>query len=161
MKGITLGITIMFLLINCACARSAESLRSASPEEFVLNLYREYVAEYDKVYWFDDKEKLLRYFDSNLTELLLQDEQCKEKFQEICKLDYDPIIDAQDLDFKYKVNFEAKAKVIDNIMRCEVVFENITKRLIVYELKQTENGWRIADIKYSDGRSLTRLLRFD
>lgn len=158
MKLKTVAIAVMFLLICSGYTQTSELSRSVSPENFVMTLYREYISEYDKEYWFDNKQKLAIYFDNKLVESFMADEKCKEKSQEICNLDFDPVIDAQDLDNKYPVRYKVTKQVVNGKIRCLVVFENITKRTIIYEIKPKNGDWRITDIKYPDGRSLYRLL---
>lgn len=158
MKFGTVAIAVMFLLISSGYTQSYELPKSVSPENFVKTFYREYIFEYDKEYWFDNRRKLTRYFDNKLVELFMADEECKEKSQDICHMDFDPVIDAQDLDNKYPVRYQITTQIVNGRVRCLVVFENITKRTIIYEMKQKNGEWRITDIKYPDGRSLYKLL---
>jgi hypothetical protein len=154
----TFFIAVLFLILSSGYSQSANFAPADSPENFIRNLYREHLSQYDKVYWFDNEEKLSKYFDSNLTALFLRDEECKEKTQGICNLDFDPIIDAQDFDNKYPVSLEVKRLNSKSQTRCKVIFSNITKRTLIYELRQTKGGWRIVDIIYSNGQSLKKLL---
>ena len=150
--------TVFFLIFSGGYSQSDNLAPSDSPENFIRSLYRDHLSQYDKKYLFDNKEKLSKYFDSNLTALFLRDEECKNITQGICNLDFDPIIDAQDLDNKYPVSFEVKRLNYKSQTRCKVIFTNITKRTISYELRRTKLGWRIIDITYSNGQSLKKLL---
>jgi hypothetical protein len=154
----TLFIVVLFLIFSSGYSHSANLAPSDSPENFIQCLYRDHLSQYDIKYWFDNKEKLSKYFDSTLTALFLRDEECKNKTGGICNLDFDPIIDAQDLDNKYPVSIEVKRLNYKSQTRCKVIFTNITKRTICYELRRTKLGWRVSDITYSNGQSLKKLL---
>lgn len=158
MKCRSFFIAVLLLIFNSGYLHSADFDRLDSPENFIRSLYRDHLSQYDKKYWFDNKEKLSKYFDSTLTALFLRDEECKNKTQGICNLDFEPIIDAQDLDNKYPVSIEVKRLNYKSQTRCKVIFTNITKRTICYELRRTKLGWRVNDITYSNGQSLKKLL---
>jgi hypothetical protein len=154
----TIFIAVLLLILCSGYSQSATLAPADSPEKFIRSLYKYHLSQYDKNYWFDNKEELSKYFDSSLTDLFLHDEECKNETHGICKLDFDPIIDAQDLDNRYPVIFEVKRLNNKSQTRCKVIFTNITKRTMFYELRRTRLGWRINDIIYSNGQSLKRLL---
>jgi hypothetical protein len=159
MKHITSFLAIFVFILLSGYTHLLNFASATSQEDFIQNLYKEYLSQYDTAYWFDNEKKLLKYFDPILTELFLRDEKCKEETQGICNLDFDPIIDAQDLDNKYPVTLEVITLNSKDQNRCQVIFTNITQRTIIYELKQTKNGLRISDIIYSDGQSLRNILK--
>jgi hypothetical protein len=154
----TIFIAVLLFILSSGYSQSATRGLADSPENFIRNLYKYHLSQYDKNYWFDNKEKLSKYFDSTLTALFLHDEECKERTQEICNLDFDPIIDAQDLDNNYPVNFKVKMLVCKSQTCCKVIFTNITKRILIYKLSRTKLGWKISDIIFSNGQSLKKLL---
>ncbi|MGC2423962.1 MAG: DUF3828 domain-containing protein [Nitrospirota bacterium] len=157
-----IGFITICLLIFSVGASHAQDLK-VSPENFIRSLYKDYLKEYlsdtlHNKYWFDDGKKMSQYFDRKLTSLLLRDPGCAKKTHEICNLDFDPIIDAQDFDEKLPVSVVV-TKMDSKFPVCvKVVFSNISPRTIIFELKQTEQGWRISDIIYSDGSSLVKML---
>jgi len=157
-KKYLFSIVICFVIIICS-QLSEISLAAATPESFIRDLYKNYLIQYDKEYWFDNEYKLLVYFDKNMTKLFLNDEKCKEETGEVCNLNFDPIISAQDLDNKYGVNYEIKMVDSDSTtIRCQVIFTNITTRTLIFELKKIENEFKIIDIIYSSGQSLKTIL---
>lgn len=158
MRFQTIFIAVLLLILSSGCSQSATHGPADSPENFISSLYKYHLSQYDNKYWFDNKEKLSKYFDSNLTALFLRDDECKNKTQGICNLDFDPIIDAQDLDNKYPVSIEVKRLNYNSQTRCKVIFTNITKRTIFYVLRRTKLGWRVSDITYSNRQSLKKLL---
>jgi len=130
--------------------------KSESAEEFIRRLYNDHLTQYVKnEYWFDDKQILNKYFDSNLTKLFLLDEKCKEETGDVCNLDFDPIIDAQDYDEKYPTEIVIREEAREK-NRYKVEFTNLGKRIIFYDLQKTDKGWRITDINYPNGYSLKK-----
>jgi hypothetical protein len=96
------------------------------------------------------------YFDKGLLSLFLKDQ--SEHQREVGKLDFDPLYDAQDFDIK---DF-AVALVTQQKESAEVAasFKNMgANEKVVFSLSATEHGWRISDIKYSDGRTLKGILK--
>jgi len=152
-------IAILLLILFSVEGASAKDVALESPDNFIRRLYKEHLSDYQHdEYWFDKKKKLSQYFDQNLTLLFLRDEKCKEKNHEICSLDSDPIIDAQDFDEKYPVNLKVETVRTAPRLRLKVIFTNIDTRIIFYDLQHTKAGWRVRDIIYPDGHSLKKLL---
>jgi Protein of unknown function (DUF3828) len=149
---------LLFMSLNLDCANAKDSVTDV-PGDFLRNLYKLYVPQYNKnIYWFNDEKKLSQYFDSNLTSLFLKEDKCKRRTHEICNLDSDPIIDAQDMDEKYPITYQVKNLDSKTSHRYKVTFTNIEQRTLVYELVQTKRGWRISDIIYQKGYSLKKRL---
>jgi hypothetical protein len=88
--------------------------------------------------------------------LYLKDQ--SESKGEVGKLDFDPLYDAQDFDIKdFSVALVAEQK---DSAEVAASFKNIgTSERIVFLLSNTAQGWRITDIKYSDGRTLKEILK--
>lgn len=100
---------------------------------------------------------LRRYFDQELTSLLVKDRHCAAASGGICNLDFDPIFGSQD---------PAAADLSMRPKRNEMVTVEFTypssgeKVRLEYHLAKSTGGWRIRDIRYpgmSDA-SLKRLL---
>ncbi len=125
-----------------------------SPEAFVRRFFKEYLATFEKNYWFDKEKKLSQYFDRNLTSLFLKDEECKKKEQGICNLDFDPIIDAQDYDENIYSTLKVEKVGSASANRIKVTFRNLgTRTTVIYTLRPTEKGWRINNITYPQTHS--------
>lgn len=154
MRVRTIFIAGLLLILSSGYSQSAAD----SSENFIRSLYKYHLSQYDKNYWFDNKEKLSKYFDCTLTALFLHEEECKNETNGICNLDFDPIIDAQDLDNKYPVTLEVKRLNSKSNTLCKVIFNNITKRTLIYKLTKTKFGWRTSDICYANGQSLKQIL---
>lgn len=104
-----------------------------------------------------DGSVLRRYFDQELTSLLVKDRHCAATSGGICNLDFDPIFASQD---------PAAADLSMRPMPNEMVTVEFTypssgeKVRLEYHLAKSAGGWRIRDIRYPgmSGASLKRLL---
>lgn len=88
---------------------------------------------------------LRRYFDRELTSLLVDDHRCAVTNGELCNLDFDPIFASQDP--------AAAALSIRSISNSLVAVEFTSpssgeKVRLEYRLAKNEHGWRIGDIRY-------------
>jgi len=70
-------------------------------------------------------------------------------------LDFDPIYDGQDFEKTTNLQIAAVAGQPDLF---NVTFTNLGARTLVYKLTNAPSGWRISDIKYSEGPSLREIL---
>jgi hypothetical protein len=146
-----LFISLVFTSAVCFGADTKKS----SPEDFIRSLYRFHQPWRNQSDWFGDKRTLSKYFDKELTALFIKDAECEKREQGVCNLDFDPIYDAQD--FERTTNLQIAA-VTDQADLFKVTFTNLGTRTLVYRLTNTPSGWRISDIKYSDGPSLKEIL---
>ncbi len=148
-------VLFISLLFTSAACFGADTKKS-SPEDFLRSLYRFHQPGKDTPDWFGDKRTLSKYFDKELTALFIQDDECQKREQGVCNLDFDPIYDAQDFE-KETSNLQIVA-VVGQPDFFKVTFTNIGTRTLVYRLTNTPKGWRISDIKYSEGPSLKEIL---
>ena len=148
------ALFISLVFISTACF-GAETKKS-SPEDFIRALYRFHKPGRDTQDWFGDKQTLSKYFDKELTALFIKDDECVKREQGVCNLDFDPIYEAQDFD-KETTNLQIAA-VEGQPDLFNVTFTNLGTRTLVYKLTNTSGGWRISDIKYSEGPSLKEIL---
>jgi len=146
-----LFISLVFTSVVCFGADTKKS----SPEDFIRSLYRFHQPWRNQSDWFGDKRTLSKYFDNELTALFIKDAECEKREQGVCNLDFDPIYDAQD--FERTTNLQIAA-VADQADLFKVTLTNLGTRTLVYRLTNTPSGWRISDIKYSDGPSLKEIL---
>lgn len=88
---------------------------------------------------------LRRYFDQELTSLLVKDRRCAATSGGICNLDFDPIFASQD---------PAAADLSIHPMSNDIVAVEFTypssgeKVRLEYRLAKSAGGWRIHDIRY-------------
>ena len=88
---------------------------------------------------------LRRYFDQELTSLLIKDRHCAAKAGGICNLDFDPIFASQD---PAAVDLSIRS-MSNDIVAVEFTYPaNGEKVKLEYRLTKNQGAWRIGDIRY-------------
>ena len=146
----------LFLFTLCGIWPETSYAAATSPEKVVTDLYSAHKGKADPLVYPASKKLLAAYFEKGLLSLFLKDQ--SESKGEVGKLDFDPLYDAQDFDIKdFAVALVAQQK---DSAEVAASFKNIgTSEKIVFLLTNTAQGWRITDIKYSDGRTLKDILK--
>jgi len=137
------------------------------PEEVIRALYKVHRPWEHKEFNLGSRAMLSKYFSPELTKLFLKNAQVERDCPEgdLCGLEFDPILGSQDfdkhLDFKLHITeatppqtgrFEARFKLFN-----EETAEQ--EQVLVFQLIQVKNGWRIDDITYTkDNASLKAVL---
>jgi hypothetical protein len=150
-------ILVTVFIFNLCGAWVETSLAAATaPEKIVTELYSAHKGKADPLVYPASKKLLAAYFAKGLLSLYLKDQ--SESKGEVGKLDFDPLYDAQDFDIKdFSVALVSQQK---DSAEVAASFKNIgTSEKIVFLLSNTAQGWRITDIKYSDGRTLKDILK--
>jgi len=145
---------ISLVLISATCF--GEDTKKSSPEDFIRSLYDFHQPGKETPDWFGDRQTLSKYFDKELTDLFIKDDECAKREEGVCNLDFDPIYVAQDFD-KETTNLQIAA-VAGEADWFNVTFTNLGTRTLVYKLTNTPSGWRISDIKYPEGPPLKEIL---
>lgn len=147
---LTLVLVSGFLGTFAFCAEHSESV--SSPVALVRELYRIHETKADP--FAQPKASLSKYFDKTLLSLYVKD----ASGDGVGNLDFDPLYDAQDFDIKeLSVALMSQQKASAEVAAS---FKNMGKNeKIVFSLSAGEHGWRISDIKYSDGRTLKKILK--
>jgi hypothetical protein len=145
---------ILFSIVTLAFASVASA--AESPRDLVSKLYSLHDEGKGPLENPAKKQALEEFFDSNLTRLYLRDQ--KEADGEVGRLDFDPLYDAQDVEIKeLKITSDE-----DEEAEVSVTFQNMGEaQRVVHLLTETDEGWRIRDIQYADGRSLKKILEAD
>jgi hypothetical protein len=156
LQNMTFRQALIISLVFTSAACFGADTKKSSPEDFIRALYRFHQPGKDTPNWFADKRTLSKYFDKELTALFIKDDECKKREQGVCNLDFDPIYDGQDFE-KETTNLQIAA-VAGQSDLFNVTFTNLGTRTLVYKLTNTPSGWRISDIKYSEGPSLKEIL---
>jgi hypothetical protein len=151
-----LMVTALFLFSLCGVRAETSLPAATSPTKVVTDLYRAHKGKADPLQYPASKKLLGAYFEKGLLSLFLKDQ--SESKGEVGKLDFDPLYDAQDFDIKdFSVALVAHQK---DSAEVAASFKNIgTSEKIVFLLSNTAQGWRITNIKYSDGRTLKEILK--
>ena len=150
-------IVLTVFLFNLHGVWAETSLPAASsPKKVVTDLYSAHKGKADPLQYPASKKLLGAYFEKGLLSLFLKDQ--SESQGEVGKLDFDPLYAAQDFEIKdFSVVLVAEQKDSTEVAAS---FKNMgTREKIVFLLSNTAQGWRIADIKYSDGRTLKGVLK--
>ena len=126
------------------------------PEEVIRALYKAHRPWEHKELNLRSRAVLSKYFSPELTKLFLKNAQVERDCPkgDLCGLEFDPIIGAQDFDehlnFKLRITeatppqtgrFEARFKLFN-----EETAEQ--EQVLIFQLVQLKNGWRIDDIIY-------------
>jgi hypothetical protein len=161
MKHKGLVIVLLTMVASSAVAAGDE------PEELIRALYKAHRPWEHKALNLRSRAVLSKYFSLELTKLFLKNAQVERDCPkgDLCGLDFDPILDAQDfddhLDFKLHITeatppqtgrFEARFKLFNEEKPEQ-------ERVLVFQLVQLKNGWRIDDIIYpNDNTSLKAVI---
>ena len=150
-------IVVTVFLFNLYGIRADAGLPAAtSPKKVVTDLYSAHRGKADPLQYPASKKLLGAYFEKGLLSLFLKDQ--SESQGEVGKLDFDPLYAAQDFEIKdFSVVLVAEQK---DSAEVAASFKNMgTSEKIVFSLSNTAQGWRVTDIKYSDGRTLKGILK--
>ena len=143
----------LLLLVGFKQLSSAETpVSQSSPEALVADLYKQKNSPFFQT---KDHGLVNKYFSEPLAQLIWKDAVSSKG--EVGALDFDPLYDAQDTDIK-KFSLR-KSKSGKDAAEVIASFENMGSNIeIIYSLVLTKMGWRISNIKYTDGRNLVGLL---
>ena len=157
------ALVIALLIAAASLAVAAEE----APEEVIHALYKAHRPWEHKELNLRSRAVLSKYFSPELTKLFLKNAQVERDCPkgDLCGLEFDPILGSQDfddhLDFKLHIaeatppqtgRFEARFKLFNG--------ENPEQeQILVFQLIQVKNGWRIDDIIYTnDNTSLKAVI---
>jgi hypothetical protein len=97
-----------------------------------------------------------KYFSPELTKLFLKNAQLERDCPkgDLCGLEFDPILEAQDYDdhlnFKLRITEATPPQTGRFEARFKLFNDDRPEQVIVFQLVQLKNGWRIDDIIYPD-----------
>jgi hypothetical protein len=131
------------------------------PEEVIRALYKAHRPWEHKEVNLGSRAALSKYFSPELIKLFLKNAQVERDCPkgDLCGLEFDPILGAQDyndrLDFKLRITqatppqtgrFEARFKLFNEEKPEQ-------EQVLVFQLVQLKNGWRIDDIIYTKDKA--------
>jgi hypothetical protein len=152
------------LFLAQASSLAAQRATSSSAAVTVVQLYRDFAWEavVEEPEWpghallDQPRAILLRYFDEQLTDLLLADRACENRTHGICRLDFLPIWASQDpAATELKVVPTQDSSVVVVKFRYPSNGDSVELR---YQLLHTASGWRIHDISQGAHQSLLATL---
>ncbi len=160
MKVIRTAILITAALISThtnppVSGQSAPAQRW-SPDALVSDLYQAARQKRSPFFQTRSRALLYKYFEKGIADLIWKD--AVHSKGEVGAIDGDPLYDAQDMEIKKfsikKPRFEEGRALVD------VTFENFGKpQTIMFIVVKGKTGWRIRDIVYSEGRTLSSELK--
>jgi hypothetical protein len=135
------------------------------PEEVIRALYKAHRPWEHKELNLSNRAVLLKYFSPELTKLFLKNAQLERDCPkgDLCGLEFDPILGAQDfddhLDFKLHITEATPPQTGRFEARFKLFNEDKPEQIVVFQLVQLKNRWRIDDIIYpNDNTSLKAVI---
>src|SRR4030095_10586321 len=137
------------------------------PEEVIRALYKAHRPWEHKGLDLRNPALLSKYFSPELTKLFLKNAQVERDCPkgDLCGLDFDPILGAQDFDEHLNFGLHITEATPPQTGRFEARFKLFNEekaeqeQVLVFQLVQLKNGWRIDDIIYTkDNASLKAII---
>jgi Protein of unknown function (DUF3828) len=139
-------------LMIVACAVLSAQTKAPSADGLVKDLYRVHNQKHSPFFQTRSRALLDKYFEKNLANLIWKDARTSKG--EVGVIDGDPLYDAQDMEIKKFAI--AKPRYEEGRAMVDATFENLgQKKTITYIVVKGPSGWRIRDIVYGEGRTLT------
>lgn len=155
MKNLFKLLIFIFGLAITFYANSKEMTVTQSNLRLVQKIYKDFPPTSTAKSISSQKSSVLsRYFDTNLTNLIVNDNLCAQKTKEICNLDFDPIYNSQDVGY---VNIKLVPIGTSNVV-VTLKGQGITT-VLKYVLIKTPKGVKVSDIIYDNNLSLTQILK--
>ena len=129
------------------------------PVEVIRALYKAHRPWDHKELNLRNRAVLSKYFSPELTKLFLKNAQVERDCPkgDLCGLDFDPIVGAQDFDehlnFKLRITEATPRQTGRFEARFKLFNEDKAEQVVVFQLVQLKNGWRIDDIIYPDANN--------
>ena len=149
---------ILVIALLTVVASSAVAVED-DPEEVIRALYKAHRPWEHKELNLRNRAVLSKYFSPELTKLFLKNAQLERDCPkgDLCGLDFDPILGAQDFDDHLNFELHITEATPPQTGRFEARFklfnEDKPEQLVVFQLVQLKNGWRIDDIIYPDNNA--------
>jgi hypothetical protein len=129
------------------------------PEEVIRALYKAHRPWEHKQLNLGNRAVLSKYFSPELTKLFLKNAQLERDCPkgDLCGIDFDPILGAQDFDdnlnFELRITEATPRQTGRFEARFKLFNEDKAEQVVVFQLVQLKNGWRIDDIIYPDANN--------
>ncbi len=146
------ALVLALLTVVASCAVAAGD----RPEEVIRALYKAHRPWDHKELNLGNRAVLSKYFSPELTKLFLRNAQLERDCPkgDLCGIDFDPIIGAQDFDdhlnFKLRITEATPPQTGRFEARFKLFNDDKPEQIVVFQLVQLKNGWRIDDIIYPD-----------
>ena len=156
---------VVFALLTVVASSAVAA--ADDPEEVIRALYKAHRPWEHKGLNLRNRAMLSKYFSPELTKLFLKNAQVERDCPkgDLCGLEFDPILGAQDFDdhlnFKLRITPATPAQTGRFEVRFKLFNEEKPEQeqVLVFQLVQLKNGWRIDDIIYTkDNASLKAVI---
>ncbi len=139
---ISLAMAEFMLLANSVSILAADE---TSPRQIVEALYKPYLADLHakKPTGSSALDLILPYASKSLQTAIQKNQECEQHTHEICNIDFDIIINAQDWDLS---NFAIQEESQKSLPIVSAIFSNGEKNKVSYFFVHEENAWKIDDI---------------
>ena len=153
MRTTSISLIPLLLILTSLFSHAAQRARPTnSPDSVVRELYRVHKNGKGGVFEAKGKKYIYKFFDQKLANLIWKDARTSKG--EVGVIDGDPLYDAQDMEIKKFAI--AKPRNEDGRALVDATFENFgQKKTITFIVVKGPTGWRIRDIVYGEGRTLT------
>lgn len=147
-----------FIVAAATDVMAAPEASGPEPDAILRNLYKAHEAEKGPFFDRENRAALEQYFTKELAALILKD--AIESQGEVGALEADPLYESQDPRITDLQVGEVK-RGEGGTATADVVFKDSgTPRRIGFRFETDAKGtWKIADIKYPDGRTIVGILR--
>jgi hypothetical protein len=147
------AVLLALLTVVASSAVAAED----GPEEVIRALYKAHRPWEHKELNLRNSAILSKYFSPELTKLFLKNAQVERDCPkgDLCGLDSDPILGSQDFDDNLNFKLRITEATPPQTARFEARFKLFNEekpeqeQVLVFQLVQLKNGWRIDDIIYT------------
>ena len=159
-------MTRAIVLALLTVAASSAVAAGDGPEEVIRALYKSHRPWEHKELNLGNRAVLSKYFSPELAKLFLKNAQLERDCPEgdLCGIEFDPILGSQDFDDHLRFNLRITQGTPPQAGRFEAHFklfnEEKAEQVVVFQLIQLKNGWRIDVIIYPhlDNASLKAVL---
>ena len=136
---------------------SSVAAAGEGPEEIIRALYKAHRPWEHKELNLNDRAVLSKYFSPELIRLFLKNAQIERDCPkgDLCGLEFDPILGSQDFDEHLNFQLHITETTPPQTGRFEARFKLFNEgkpdqeQVLVFQLVQLKNGWRIDDIIYT------------
>ena len=155
-------LTALLTVVASSVAAAGEG-----PEEIIRALYKAHRPWEHKELNLNDRAVLSKYFSRELTRLFLKNARIERDCPkgDLCGLEFDPILGSQDFDEHLNFQLHITEATPPQTGRFEARFKLFNEgkpeqeQVLVFQLVQLKNGWRIDDIIYTkDNATLKAVL---
>jgi hypothetical protein len=143
--------------VETIAANASGAAQQNTPDALVRSLYKTHSSDSSAILDGKSRKGIDKYFDKTLADFFWKD--LTTNRDEVGVLDFDPFYNAQDIEIKnLKVG---EPKIEGDRATVIVTFQNFDRREnLTYSLaRQSGGGWKISDIKYTNGESLVGYFR--